>query len=270
MEVAFIGPGKGEGPPPPPAAKKHVSAHRKLISRVEVPRPVLEMPKLVEPERREEPPEAEDVGVEGGVEGGVAGGVVGGVLGGVVSGTGGGGSMEPSRPSAQRPKNVPAFAIAKDLMGQVTPRMSEVFHDAHRGQDGQSIYKVGRPRRLGLRGDPGQGHRRRRRGNPRRHPLGVAVPAAASAALLPLQPGGPPRVVTAAAPRGDPRQRHTAKARSSAKVREAKRVGVGTGVTRPLGRGPSTEPPPQKTSRPFADLCAFAVCFGFWGYDPAR
>src|SRR3954462_4452420 len=51
VEVAFIGPGKGKGappPPPPPAAKKRTATpHRKVLARIEVPKPVLEVPKVV-------------------------------------------------------------------------------------------------------------------------------------------------------------------------------------------------------------------------------
>ena len=149
VEVAFIGPGKGKGapPPPPPAAaakKRTPTPHRKLLAKVEVPKPVLEMPKTVAPPPKEEPPEEEEEegAVELGVEGGVAGGVVGGVLGGAVGGTGGGGSMEPKPAERPKPKNVPAFAIAKDMIRQMAPRMSEVFHNSHRGQTVTGMYKV--------------------------------------------------------------------------------------------------------------------------------
>src|SRR5438309_387825 len=64
VEVAFIGPGKGKGAPPsppPPAAKKaSPTPHRKLLAKVEVPKPVLEMPRTVTPPPREEPPEEEE------------------------------------------------------------------------------------------------------------------------------------------------------------------------------------------------------------------
>jgi len=145
VEVTFIGPGKGKGqpsPPPPPAAKQRTpTPHRKMLAKVEVPRPVLEVPRVLTPPPREDPP-IEDEGVEGGVEGGVTGGVVGGVLGGVVGGTGGGGTMEPKPFERPKPKNVPAFAIAKDMIRQIAPRMSEVFHQSHRGQTVTGMYKV--------------------------------------------------------------------------------------------------------------------------------
>ena len=146
IEVSFIGPGKGKGappPPPPPAAKKRSTPtprHKPVLAKVEIPRPVLEPPKVVEPPR-EEPAEEddEDEGVVGGVEGGVAGGVVGGVVGGQVGGTGGGGSMAPERPKA---KNVPPFVIARDMIRQAPPRMSEMFKSSHRGQQVMGMYKV--------------------------------------------------------------------------------------------------------------------------------
>jgi protein TonB len=142
IEVSFLGPGKGKGappPPPPPAAKKRSTPtprHKPVLAKVEIPRPVLEAPKAVEAE----PEEEEEEGVVGGVEGGVAGGVVGGVVGGQVGGTGGGGSMQPAeRPKA---KNVPPFVIARDMIRQAPPRMSEMFKASHRGQQVAGMYKV--------------------------------------------------------------------------------------------------------------------------------
>ncbi|MFN2546981.1 MAG: PaxA [Myxococcales bacterium] len=144
VEVSFIGPGKGKGAPPPPpapAAKKSTpTPHRKVVAKVEVPKPVLEIPRTVTPAPEEDRPEDEDA--DDGVEGGVAGGVVGGVIGGVVGGTGGGGTMEPKPVERPKPKNVPAFAIAKDMIRQMAPRMSEVFHQSHRGQTVTGMYKV--------------------------------------------------------------------------------------------------------------------------------
>ena len=145
VEVSFIGPGKGKRapppPPPPPAAKKRTpTPHRKVLAKAEIPKPVLEMPKAVTPPPQDEPDDPDED--EAGVEGGVAGGVVGGGVGGVAGGAGGGGSMEPKPAERPRPKNVPAFAIAKDMIRQVAPRMSEMFHEAHRGQTANGIYKV--------------------------------------------------------------------------------------------------------------------------------
>lgn len=145
VEVAFLGPGKGKGqppPPPPPAAKKRSMTPRRKLAKVEVPKPVIDIrPKIEPPVEPPDVDEPEDEGQEGGVEGGVAGGVVGGVLGGVVGGTvGAGGGMQPAeRP---KPKNVPPFVIARDMIRQDPPRMSEVFKEAHRGQTVNGMYKV--------------------------------------------------------------------------------------------------------------------------------
>jgi len=139
VDVSFVGPGKTRNappPPPPPAGKKHVTPKRKL-AKVEIPKQEIVAPKIVPPP---DDPEPEDEGVEGGVEGGVAGGVLGGVLGGLVGSTGGGGMQ----PSAERPKprSVPPFVIARDMIRQDPPRMSEVFKEAHRGQTVNGMYKV--------------------------------------------------------------------------------------------------------------------------------
>ncbi len=139
VEVAFIGPGRSKPPPPPPAGKKHITPKRKpVVARAEVPRPALEAPKVIEPPPVEE---EEDDGVLGGVEGGVAGVVVGGVLGGQIDSTGGGGGgMAPAE--KVQPKNVPIFVIQRDMIRQVSPRMSEVFNLQHRGQTVTGMYKV--------------------------------------------------------------------------------------------------------------------------------
>src|SRR5712692_8113995 len=107
-----------------------------VVARAEVPRPALEAPKVIEPPPVEE---EDDDGVLGGVEGGVAGGVVGGVLGGQINSTGGGG-MAPAE--KVQPKNVPIFVIQRDMIRQVSPRMSEVFNLQHRGQTVTGMYKV--------------------------------------------------------------------------------------------------------------------------------
>src|SRR5205823_3143791 len=128
--------------PPPPAAKKRSTPtprHKPVLAKVELPRPVLEPPKVVEPPMEEPEDDGEDEGVVSGVEGGVQGGVVGGVVGGQVGGTGGGGTMTPERPKA---KNVPPFVIMRDMIRQAPPRMSEMFKTAHRGQQVAGMYKV--------------------------------------------------------------------------------------------------------------------------------
>ena len=98
----------------------------------------------MEPPRGEpvEEDDDEDDGTVGGVEGGVQGGVVGGVVGGQVGGTGGGGSMTPTPPERPKAKNVPPFVIARDMIRQAQPRMSEMFKAAHRGQSVNGMYKV--------------------------------------------------------------------------------------------------------------------------------
>jgi periplasmic protein TonB len=158
VEISFIGPGKGKGapppPPPPPAGAKHATPQRhKMLAKREIPK-VLEQPKAIQaPQPKEEPPppppsEEEDDddspydGVVGGVEGGVQGGVVGGVVGGVTGGTGGGGSMQPTAPERPKAKNVPPFVIAKDMLRQSPPRMSEVFKRSHRAQTVNGMYRV--------------------------------------------------------------------------------------------------------------------------------
>jgi protein TonB len=149
VEVSFIGPGKGKGqpppPPPPPAAKKHtVTPRRKpILAKVEIPRPLLEPPKVVEPPPRDEPEEEDDdEGEVSGVEGGVVGGVQGGVVGGQVGGTGGGGTLAPTPPERPKAKNVPPFVIARDMIRQAPPRMSEMFKAGHRGQQVTGMYRV--------------------------------------------------------------------------------------------------------------------------------
>lgn len=149
VDVAFIGPGHGKGapppPPPPPAAKKRSTPtpRHKMVAKVEIPRPTLETPPApVTPPPEEVEDDSDDDGMEGGVEGGVTGGVVGGVIGGVVGGTGGGGSMEPKPVERPKPKNVPAFAVAKDMIRQLQPRLPEVFRNGHRGQTVTGMYKV--------------------------------------------------------------------------------------------------------------------------------
>jgi protein TonB len=152
VDVSFIGPGKGKAapppPPPPPASRKVTPQRHKLTAKVEVPKPVLEQPKLVEPVKPPpEPEEDEDdadepAGVVGGTQGGVAGGVLGGVVGGVVGGTGGGGSMQPKEQEKPKAKNVPPFVIARDMIRQSPPRMSTVFKEGHRGQTVNGMYRV--------------------------------------------------------------------------------------------------------------------------------
>ena len=143
VEVSFVGPGKGKGAPPAPAApaarkRSTPMPHRKLLAKIEVPKPILELPNVVAPEESE----PEEEGEVAGVEGGVAGGVVGGVAGGVPGGTGGGGSMQPTQAERPKAKNVPAFAIARDMVRQSPPRMSEVFRNSHRGQTVSGMYRV--------------------------------------------------------------------------------------------------------------------------------
>jgi protein TonB len=110
-----------------------------VVAKVEVPKPVTDIPRPITPPA---PEDVEEDDANDGVEGGVTGGVAGGVVGGMVGSTGGGGSIEPKPVERAKPKNVPAFAIAKDLLRQVAPRMSEVFHESHRGQTVTGLYKV--------------------------------------------------------------------------------------------------------------------------------
>jgi protein TonB len=140
VEVAFIGPGKSKAPPPPPppAGKKRITPKRKPVARIEVPK-MVEPTRIIEPFHQEAPDE-EDEAEEGGVEGGVAGGVVGGVVGGQLGSTGGGGVAAPAERA--KPKNVPIFVIQRDMIRQVSPRMSEVFNLQHRGQTVTGMYKV--------------------------------------------------------------------------------------------------------------------------------
>lgn len=144
VEVKFIGPGAGKGPPPPPpppAGKKSQVRRKPMIqpTKVEIPRPI-EIPKELPPEEPKDSA-AEDDGEEGGVEGGVKGGVIGGVVGGVVGGTGGGGEAPPP-PERPKAKTVPPFVIARDIIRQPPPRLSEVFKQAHRGQNLVGTYRV--------------------------------------------------------------------------------------------------------------------------------
>ena len=156
VDVSFIGPGKGKGalppPPPPPPASRSPTTQRHKVVKAETPRPVLEQPKAIieapketkppEPVEEEEDDDGQPGGVTGGVQGGVQGGVLGGVVGGVVGGTGGGGSMQPKEPDRPKAKNVPPFVIARDLIRQAPPRMSQVFKEGHRGQTVNGLYKV--------------------------------------------------------------------------------------------------------------------------------
>ena len=144
IEVKFVGPGQGPGapPPPPPPAGPKKPRTRKITQpvKVEIPKPLI----IPTEEPKDEPPpvEAKDEGVEGGVEGGVKGGVVGGVVGGVLGGTGGGGTEAPPPPEKPKAKNVPPFVIAKDMLRQTSPRLSEVFKQSHRGQTVTGMYRV--------------------------------------------------------------------------------------------------------------------------------
>ncbi|MBS2022152.1 MAG: PaxA [Deltaproteobacteria bacterium] len=146
IQVKFIGPGNQPGPPPPPpppAGPRHVK--RKVTQpKQEIIRPV-EVPKEIPKEVPKEPDvEVKEDGKEGGVEGGKEGGVIGGVVGGVVGGTGGGGTAAPPPPPPEKPKakNVPPFVIARDMIRQPMPRLSEVFKQAHRGETLTGVYKV--------------------------------------------------------------------------------------------------------------------------------
>jgi len=56
------------------------------------------------------------------------------VVGGVVGSTG--------TAAPVKPKNVPAFKIQADAISQPSPRLSEVFKQAHRSQTVTGMYKV--------------------------------------------------------------------------------------------------------------------------------
>jgi protein TonB len=49
--------------------------------------------------------------------------------------------MEPA-PERPKAKNVPPFVIARDMLRQDPPRMSDVFKQSHRGQTVSGLYKV--------------------------------------------------------------------------------------------------------------------------------
>jgi protein TonB len=128
-DVAFVM-SKPGAPPPPPPPPKHSSTVKKtqvIPTRVD-PKPI-EAPKEIpkeEPAAKPEVDEPDEPGAqEGGVAGGVAGGVPGGVVGGVVGSTG-------DATAPPKPKNVPPFVIAKDMIAQPLPHTSEVFKASHR------------------------------------------------------------------------------------------------------------------------------------------
>jgi protein TonB len=50
--------------------------------------------------------------------------------------------MQPKEQERPKAKNVPPFVIARDLIRQSPPRMSEVFKQGHRGQTVTGLYKV--------------------------------------------------------------------------------------------------------------------------------
>ncbi len=126
-------------PPPPPAAAR--TTPKTNTTRIE-PKKKPEVPtkipdKVVEPTPQAAPdpqPSAPTSNEAGGTVGGVVGGVAGGTVGGVV------GSDGP--PSAAKPKNVPAFVIQRDMLQQTSPKLPEVFKQAHRGQQLAGMYKV--------------------------------------------------------------------------------------------------------------------------------